>query len=74
MNRRGRPLGIWKNRLREFNEREKGIGRGDGLEHVKGECLDREKTLLPFFFFFFLPLKIVAVVPVQKDIDRCLRY
>ncbi len=42
MNRRGRPLGIWKNRLREFNEREKGIGRGDGLEHEKGECLDRE--------------------------------
>ncbi len=40
-NRRGRPLGRWKDRVREYVS-EKGV-RGNGLEWVRRECMDRER-------------------------------
>lgn len=39
MNRRGKPLGRWKDSAREH---ERGTGRVGGLEQAKRDCLDRE--------------------------------
>ncbi len=39
--RRGRPLGRWEDRVKEYvNER--GV-RGNGLEWARRECMDRER-------------------------------
>ncbi len=40
-NRRGRPLGRWEDRVREYvSEREV---RGNGLGWARRECMDRER-------------------------------
>ncbi len=41
MNRRGRPLGRWKDRVKEYVS-ERGV-RGNGLEWARRECVDRER-------------------------------
>ncbi len=43
--RRGRPLGIWKDRVKEYMS-ERGATRGGGIEEVRRECLDRERWRL----------------------------
>ncbi len=40
-NRRGRPLGRWKDRVKEYVS-ERGV-RGNGLEWARRECMDRER-------------------------------
>ncbi len=40
-NRRGRPLGRWEDRVKEYVS-ERGV-RGNGLEWAKRECMDRER-------------------------------
>ncbi len=40
-NRRGRPLGRWKDKEKEYVS-ERGV-RGNGLEWARRECLDRER-------------------------------
>ncbi len=40
-NRRGRLLGRWEDRVREFVS-ERGV-RGNGLEWARRECMDRER-------------------------------
>ncbi len=40
-NRRGRPLGRWENRVKEYVS-ERGV-RGSGLEWARRECMDRKK-------------------------------
>ncbi len=41
MNRRGRPLGRWEDRVKEYVS-ERGV-RGKGLEWARRECMDRER-------------------------------
>ncbi len=41
MNRRGRLLGRWKDRVKEYVS-ERGV-RGNGLEWARRECMDRER-------------------------------
>ncbi len=41
MNRRGRPLGRWKDRVNEYVT-ERGV-RGNGFEWARRECMDRER-------------------------------
>ncbi len=40
-NRRGRPLGRWKDRVKEYVG-ERGV-RGNGLEWARRKCMDRER-------------------------------
>ncbi len=40
-NRRGRPLGRWEDRMKEYVS-ERGV-RGIGLEWARRECMDRER-------------------------------
>ncbi len=40
-NRRGRPLGRWKDRVKEYVS-ERGV-RGNRLEWARNECMDRER-------------------------------
>ncbi len=40
-NRKGRPLGRWENRVKEY-VRERGV-RGNGLGWARRECIDRER-------------------------------
>ncbi len=40
-NRRGRPLGRWEDRVKEY-VRERGV-RGNGLEWARREYMDRER-------------------------------
>ncbi len=40
-NRRGRPLGRWKDRVKEYVSERK--VRGNGLECARRECMDRER-------------------------------
>ncbi len=40
-NRRGRPLGRWEDRVKEYMS-ERGV-RGNGLEWARRECMDRER-------------------------------
>ncbi len=40
-NRRGRPLGRWKDRVKEYVS-ERGV-RVNGLELARRECMDRER-------------------------------
>ncbi len=40
-NRRGRPLGRWEDRVKEYVS-ERGV-RGNGLEGARKECMDRER-------------------------------
>ncbi len=40
-NRRGRPLGRWKDKVKEYVS-EMGV-RGNGLEWARRECMDRER-------------------------------
>ncbi len=40
-NRRGRPLGRWEDRVKEYLS-ERGV-RGNGLEWARMECMDRER-------------------------------
>ncbi len=40
-NRRGRPLGGWEDRVKEYVS-EKGL-RGNALEWARRECMDRER-------------------------------
>ncbi len=40
-NRKGRPLGRWEARVKEYVS-EKGV-RGNGLEWARRECMDRER-------------------------------
>ncbi len=40
-NRWGRPLGRWKDRVKEYVS-ERGV-RGNGLEWARKECMDRER-------------------------------
>ncbi len=40
--RRGRPLGRWKDRVKEYMS-ERGATRGGGLEQARRECLGRER-------------------------------
>ncbi len=40
-NRRGRPLGRWEDRVKEYVS-ERGV-RGNGLEWARRECMDRER-------------------------------
>ncbi len=40
-NRRGRPLGRWEDRVKEYVS-ERGV-RGNGFEWIRRECMDREK-------------------------------
>ncbi len=47
-NSKGRPLGRWRERVKEYMC-ERGATRGGGLDQAMRECLDREvKTLLPW--------------------------
>ncbi len=39
--RRGRPLGKWEDRVKEYLS-ERGV-RGNGLERARRECMDRER-------------------------------
>ncbi len=41
-NRRGRPLGRWEDRVKEYMS-ERGGGGGNGLEWVRREYMDRER-------------------------------
>ncbi len=41
MNRKGRPLGRWEDRVKEYVG-ERGV-RGNGLEWARRECMDRER-------------------------------
>ncbi len=41
MNRRGKPLGRWKDGVREYVS-ETGV-KGNGLEWARRECMDRER-------------------------------
>ncbi len=45
--RRGRPLGRWEDRVREYVS-ERGV-RGSGLEWARRECMDREEYNLDKF-------------------------
>ncbi len=45
VNRRGRPLGRWRDRVGEYIH-ERGANRGGGLEQIKRECLDKERWRL----------------------------
>ncbi len=40
-NRRGRPLGRWEDRVKEYVS-ERGV-RGNGLEWARKKCMDRER-------------------------------
>ncbi len=40
-NRKGRPLGRWEDRVKEYVS-EKGV-RGNGLQWARRECMDRER-------------------------------
>ncbi len=40
-NRRGRPLGRWEDRVKEYVS-ERGV-RGNGLEWARRECMNRER-------------------------------
>ncbi len=40
MNRKGRPIGRWKDRVKEYVS-ERGVW-GNGLERARRECMDRE--------------------------------
>ncbi len=40
-NRKGRPLGRWKDRVKEYAS-ERGV-RGNGLEWARRECMDRKR-------------------------------
>ncbi len=40
-NRRGRPLGRWEDRVKEYVD-ERGA-RGNGLEWARRECMERER-------------------------------
>ncbi len=40
-NRRGRPLGRWEDRVKEYMS-ERGV-RGNGSEWARRECMDRER-------------------------------
>ncbi len=40
-NRGGRPLGRWRDRVKEYVS-ERGV-RGNGLEWTRRECIDRER-------------------------------
>ncbi len=40
-NRRGRPLGRWEDRVKEYVS-ERGV-RGNGLEWARRECMDKER-------------------------------
>ncbi len=42
-NRRGRPLGRWEDRVKEYMS-ERGVG-GNGLEWARWECMDRERCV-----------------------------
>ncbi len=50
LSRRKRPLGRWKDRVKEYMS-ERGATRGGGLEQARRKCLDREKWR--FFCFCF---------------------
>ncbi len=39
LRKRGRPLGRWEDRVKEYVS-ERGV-RGNGLEHARRECMDR---------------------------------
>ncbi len=41
INRRGRPLGRWEDKVKEYMS-ERGV-RGNRLERARRECMDREK-------------------------------
>ncbi len=43
INRRGRPLGRWEDKGKEYVS-ERGV-RGNGLEWARRECMDREMAL-----------------------------
>jgi len=43
--RRGRPLGRWKDKVKEYMC-ERGAGRRGRLEQARRECLDRERWRL----------------------------
>ncbi len=43
--KRGRPLGRWKDRVKEYMS-ERSATRGGGLEQARRECLDRERWRL----------------------------
>ncbi len=40
-NRKGKPLGRWEDRVKEYMS-ERGV-RGNGLECARRECMDRER-------------------------------
>ena len=44
-NQRGRPLGRWRDRVKEYMC-ERGDSRGGGLERARRDCLDRERWRL----------------------------
>ncbi len=41
-NRRGRPLGRWRDGVKEYLNK-RGVGGGVGLERARMECIDRER-------------------------------
>ncbi len=41
INRRGRPLGRWEDKMKEYVS-ERGV-RGNGLEWARRKCMDRER-------------------------------
>ncbi len=43
--RRGRPLGRWRDRVKEYMC-DRGATRGGGLDQARRECLDRERWTL----------------------------
>ncbi len=43
--RRGRPFGRWKDRVKEYMS-ERGATRGGSLEQARRECLDKERWRL----------------------------
>ncbi len=45
LNRRGRPFGRWRDRVKKYMT-ERGTGRRGGFEQIKRECLDRERWRL----------------------------
>ncbi len=45
-NSRGRPLGRWKNRVKEYYMCERSATREGGIHQARRECLDKEEWRL----------------------------
>ncbi len=67
-NSRGRPLGRWRDRVKEYMY-ERGTTRGGGLDQARRECLDRERWRL-FCCGYTFGGNIPGENEASKAIDR----